>query len=209
MEQRLCSRPPPCRRVLRRCCVAVTARAKTRRKVIATLSKETETLLDRYLAGLGIVIPRDQPFIRNRSGHVYSKDTLGDDFRAVRNAVFPKDDRRLMDMRRTGNVEAMIGGAEPTHLSAKLGNTLSQSNQIYETYTPVQLAAVRQADKARVVGRRRLKLSKIAAGIKAEQNERLENKSRKFPTQAPAIESELKPTCEYTESRKVLAKTKG
>ena len=43
-----------------------TARAKTHRKVIATLSKETEALLDRYLAGLAIFIPRDQPFIRNR-----------------------------------------------------------------------------------------------------------------------------------------------
>jgi len=147
-----------------------TARAKTERDVIATLSIATEKLLDRYLASLGCVIPRDQPFIRNRSGHAYSKDTLSDDFRAIRKAVFPGDTRRLMDMRRTGNVEAVVGGAEPTHLSAKLSNTLAQSNQIFETYTPVQLAAVRQADKARVVGRRRLRLSNIAAGIKAEQS---------------------------------------
>jgi hypothetical protein len=148
-----------------------TARAKTERDVIATLSKATEELLDRYLVGLGVVIPRDQPFIRNRSGHVYSKDTLGDDFRKVRESVFPGDARRLMDMRRTGNVEAVVGGAEPTHLSAKLSNTLAQSNQIFETYSPVQLASVREADKAREVGRRRLKLSNIADGVKEEQTE--------------------------------------
>ena len=161
-----------------------TARGKTKRKVIGTLSKATQALMERYLEGLGAVVPADQPFIRNRSGHVYSKDTLGDDFRSVRNNVFPVDTRRLMDLRRTGNVEAVVGGAEPTHLSAKLSNTLSKSNQIFDTYTPVQLAAVRQADKARVVGRRRLKMSKIVADIESEQ----ENKSGNFPTRKQGIE---------------------
>ncbi len=115
---------------------------------------------------------REQPFIRNRSGHVYSKDTLGDDFRDVRAAVFPGDTRRLMDLRRTGNVEAVIGGAEPSQLSAKLSNTLSQSNQIFDTYSPVQLATVREADKAREEGRRRMRLSHIAAGILRRGRER-------------------------------------
>ena len=64
-----------------------TARAKTDRDVIATISPETQGLLQRYLDGLGFVVPPDQPFIRNRSGHTYSKDTLGDDFRTVRAAV--------------------------------------------------------------------------------------------------------------------------
>ena len=174
-----------------------TARTKTARDVIATISKQTEALLNRYLAGLGFTLPRDQPFIRNRSGHVYSKDTLGDDFRTVRTDVFPTDTRRLMDMRRTGNVEAVIGGAAPTHLAAKLSNTLAQSNQIFETYTPVQLAAVREADKARNVGRRRLKLSKIAVGIKVEQERVFENKSGNFPTVAPVAESELEPKASW------------
>jgi hypothetical protein len=123
--------------------------AKTSRKALATISKATELLIARYLAGLAFVLPADQPFIRNRSGHVYSKDTLGDDFRDVREIVFPSETRRLMDMRRTGNVEAVVGGAQPTHLAAKLANTLSQSNSIFDTYTPVQLAAVRKADLAR------------------------------------------------------------
>ena len=94
----------------------------------------------------------------------------------VRGVVFPGDSRRLMDLRRTGNVEAIAGGAEPAQLSAKLSNTLSQSNQIFDTYSPVQLAAVREADKARIEGRRRMKLSNIVAAIEAEQNPATENK---------------------------------
>jgi hypothetical protein len=150
-----------------------TARAKTGRKALATISKGTELLIERYLADLVFVLPADQPFIRNRSGHVYSKDTLGDDFRDVREIVFPGDTRRLMDMRRTGNVEAVAGGAQPTHLAAKLSNTLSQSNAIYDTYAPVQLAAVRKADQAREIGRREL----LTAGV---TRERKENESKEF-----------------------------
>ena len=159
------------------------ARAKTGRKAFATISKATELLIERYLAGLAFALPADQPFIRNRSGHVYSKDTLGDDFRDVREVVFPGDTRRLMDMRRTGNVEAVVGGAQPTDLAAKLSNTLSQSNSIHETYSPVQLAQVRKADLAREIGRELL-----AEGVTRERNE---NKSRNFPTEAPDPGSEL------------------
>ena len=50
-------------------CYFETARAKTDRDVIATISPETQGLLQRYLDGLGFVVPPDQPFIRNRSGH--------------------------------------------------------------------------------------------------------------------------------------------
>ena len=166
-----------------------TARAKTEREVVATLSSTTVILLDDYLTGLGFTVPPEQPFIRNRSGHVYSKDTLGDDFRDVRTVIYPGDTRRLMDLRRTGNVEAVAGGAAPAQLSAKLANTLAQSNQIFDTYSPVQLATVREADKARIEGRRRMRLSHIAASIRGEE----ENKSGNFPTPAPAKESELTP----------------
>ena len=85
----------------------------------------------------------------------------------------------------------MVGGAEPTHLAAKHSNTLTHSNQIFETYTPVHIAAVKQADAARKVGRTRLSCrNKIIAGIWAEQGTK-ENESGNFPTPAPAKESEL------------------
>ena len=54
----------------------------------------------------------------------------------MRTDVFPTDTRRLMDMRRTGNVEAVIGGAAPTHLAAKLSDTLAPSNQIFDPTRP-------------------------------------------------------------------------
>jgi len=90
-----------------------------------------------------------------------------------------------MDMRRTGNVEAVAGGAQPTHLAAKLSNTIAQSNQIFDTYTPVQLETVRKVDRAREIGRRQL----LAAAVAREQNE---NKNGNFPTPAPVSESELR-----------------
>jgi hypothetical protein len=64
-----------------------TARAKTHRDVIATILSETQGLVQRYLDGLAFVVPSDQPFIRNRSGHTYSKDTFGDDFRTCATRV--------------------------------------------------------------------------------------------------------------------------
>lgn len=78
------------------------------------------------------------------------------DFRAVRNVIFPGDNRRMMDLRRTGNVEAIAGGAQPTQLAAKLANTLAQSNAIFGTYSPTQLQVVRQADEMRRAGRQKL-----------------------------------------------------
>jgi hypothetical protein len=133
---------------------------------------------------MAFVLPPDQPFIRNRSQHVYTKDTLGDDFRDVRQVVFPGDTRRLMDMRRTGNVEAIAGGAQPPELAAKLSNTIGKSNEIFDTYSPVHLETVRKVDKAREIGRREL----LAAAVAREQDG---NKSGKFPTPAPVSESEL------------------
>jgi hypothetical protein len=167
-----------------------TSRAKTGRKALATISKDTE---------FAFVLPPDQPFIRNRSGHVYSKDALGDDFRDMRQIVFPGDARRLMDMRRTGNIEAVAGGAQPPDLAAKLSNTIGKSNQIFDTYTPVQLETVRKVDKAREIGRELL-----AAAVAREQEG---NKSGKFPTPAPVSESETRVKTINAEKGKWLIET--
>src|SRR5262249_5848298 len=40
-----------------------TSRAKTNLEAFATISKATELLIERYLAGLAFVLPADQPFI--------------------------------------------------------------------------------------------------------------------------------------------------
>ena len=132
------------------------ARVKTAKRAFATITQKTAKRHKTYLREFGVVIPPNQPFIRNRSGRAYTKDTLARDFRRVRNKLFPGDDRILLDMRRTGNVEAAVGGALPTDMSAKAGNSIDKSNRLFETYTPVQLEAVRRADRARERGRRKL-----------------------------------------------------
>ena len=137
-----------------------TSRKKTKKMALGTLSKRTCEVIDEYLAIIGFTIPPEQPFIRNRSGAAYTKDTLGDDFRFVRNGLFPKDDRTLSDMRRTGSVEAVAGKATPSMLSAKSGNTIGQSSKLHDTYVPTKLAVVRSTDRARAVG-----------GATREQNE--------------------------------------
>lgn len=87
----------------------------------------------------------------------YSKDRLVKDFAAVRAAEFgPEETRRLMDMRRSGSVEAVAGQVDAGALAAKMGNTIDESRELQKTYLPGQVAVVRQVDEARVIGRRRL-----------------------------------------------------
>ena len=135
-------------------------RAKTGRAAAGTLSRRAERLLEAYLERqyLGVQLLGDAILFRNRSGTAYTKDTLGDDFRSVRSIVFgPADQRQLADMRRSGAVEAVAGGAKGEQLSAKMANTLSASNRLHKTYVPVDVAAVREVDDARRVGRTRIR----------------------------------------------------
>jgi hypothetical protein len=132
-------------------------RAKTKKKAFGTLSERTSQAIEEYLKTIDFLILPEQPFIRNRSGRAYTKDTMGDDFRAVRNAIFPKDDRTLSDMRRTGLVEAVAGEATPSMLSAKSGNTIGQSSKLHDTYVPLKLTVLRNTDAAKALGRKRLR----------------------------------------------------
>jgi hypothetical protein len=67
-------------------------RAKTGRAAAATLSPWSPAILTAYVKKLGADVVPDAPIFRNRSGAPYSKDTPGDDFRAVHEA-FSKDDK--------------------------------------------------------------------------------------------------------------------
>jgi hypothetical protein len=135
------------------------ARAKTGRAAKATLSRRAEWVLRAYLASLPVELVG--PIFRNRSGRPYSKDTLGDDFKAVRELVFGDGEtRQVADFRRSGTVEALAGNAAPEKLSSKMANSLSQSNRLHKTYAPVQLASVRDTDLARRRGRAKLREQK-------------------------------------------------
>lgn len=129
-------------------------RAKSGRDAIGTMSKRTLRLLDAYLAAEPCEVGA---ILRNRSGAVYSRFTMPDDFRAVCETLFPGDRRTLADMRRSGAIEAVAGGAEPGMVSAKMANTIDTSNALHATYQPVDLASVRAADQARRLGRKRIR----------------------------------------------------
>jgi hypothetical protein len=89
-------------------------RGKTGKPVGGVLSDRALAAMQGYLEKLGIELHGEAYIFRNRSGAPYSKDTLGDDFRTVRIAVFGEGDKRtLADFRRSGAQEAIAGGATP------------------------------------------------------------------------------------------------
>jgi hypothetical protein len=134
-------------------------RTKTGRAALGTVSKRTERLIEAYLPatfGDAKLLP-DAMLFRNRSRGPYREDTLSDDFADAREITFPGDKRRLMDMRRSGTVEAVAGEAESMTIAAKMANSIEHANHLHKTYAPVELAAVRAADAARLRGRRRIR----------------------------------------------------
>ncbi|MDR3495347.1 MAG: hypothetical protein P4L82_12170 [Ancalomicrobiaceae bacterium] len=147
-------------------------RAKTGRSTIGTTSPRTAALLDAYWHRLGVEMTADAFLFRTRSGGKYRDDTLADDFASMREKVAPGDKRQLRDMRRSGAMEALAGGASGALLSQKLANSIQSSNTLQRTYTPVDIAAVEAADEARLIGRRRTR------GAKGEQE---------FSTQQPRL----------------------
>ena len=73
----------------------------------------------------------------------YTKDKLVSDLAEVRLELFgPEETRKLMDMRRTGAVEANAGNASVEFLAAEMGNSIDQNRRLQKTYMPVNAAAI-------------------------------------------------------------------
>jgi len=135
-----------------------TERGKTGKPVGGLLSDRALAALEAYLQRLDVELHGEAYIFRNRSGVPYSKDTLGDDFRAVRAAEFGEHERRtLADFRRSGAVEAIAGDATAPALAHAMGNTLATSNTLFATYVPVNLTTVRSIMEARRRGRSRMR----------------------------------------------------
>jgi Phage integrase family len=136
-----------------------TERGKTGTPVGGMLSARSMRLLGAYLEKLGVTLTGDAYIFRNRSGAPYSKDTLGDDFRAIRGAEFGPLERRMLghDFRRSGAVEAIAGQAQPAALAHAMGNTLSTSNSLYATYVPVNATTIKSVSEARKRGRKAMR----------------------------------------------------
>lgn len=134
------------------------ARAKTGQSALTRLGKRASALLRAYLATLPAGQLPAAPIFRNRSGAPYSKDTLGDDFRDIRGAA---ETRWIADIRRSGAVEALAGGASDEQIGAKLANSISTNAELRRTYLPAHEATVRLADEARKRGRRNIRNTKV------------------------------------------------
>jgi hypothetical protein len=80
----------------------------------------------------------------------YTKDKLVSDFAEERLELFgPGETRKLMDMRRTGAVEANAGGASVEFMAAKMGTFIDQNRKLHKIYMPINAAAGRAVDEAR------------------------------------------------------------
>lgn len=87
-----------------------------------------------------------------------SKNKMVDDFQVIRAAEFgPTERRQMQDMRRSGAVEAISGGAGAEQLSHAMGNTLSASNQLFKTYVPVDITSIEDVRDARQKGREKMR----------------------------------------------------
>jgi hypothetical protein len=119
-------------------------RGKTGVEVNVTLGKRASAILAAWLARLD---PMPQtPIFRNRSGAPYSKDTLGDDFRAIRG---PGERRTLADFRRSGTVEAIRGGATAEDIGFGMGNDFARSKSLQKTYAPANFETHKKVREAR------------------------------------------------------------
>ena len=116
--------------------------------------------------------------VRTRTGAAWVREPLAHDFADVRALAFPGDKRRLMDMRRSGVVEAVAGDAGPIGLAAKLANSIGRSNTLHKTYAPVDIEAVRNTDAARLKGRRRMRRRERKRG---KTLKKVAGRSLKFP----------------------------
>jgi hypothetical protein len=84
-----------------------------------------------------------------------STATPAHDFAAARAIVFPGNERKLMDMRRSGTIEAAAGGGGAVGIVAKMANSIGQSNALHKTYAPVDIEAGHNTDEARLQGRQK------------------------------------------------------
>jgi hypothetical protein len=94
----------------------------------------------------------------------YTKSSLNQDFRTIRELTFGKlEIRQLQDMRRSGAVEGDAGGASIEDQSNKMANTVDRNKQLRKAYNPVNVASVRRFDEARIIGAKKLQAAEQKA----------------------------------------------
>ena len=126
-----------------------TTRGKTGKDVIVAISTELGDDLMAYMNELGFELMPDQPLLRTvRDKRRYTKVRFTDEFAKIRKLAFGVEEtRKMMDLRRSGNVEADLGGASPDDRAEILANTLNKDAGLEATYTPPTVAKARKLAK--------------------------------------------------------------
>lgn len=128
-------------------------RQKTGTRILVRVDGQTRDVVSAYLESCPSALPK-APLIRRANGKGYiSKDTFGDDFRAVRSLAFPGDGRQFLDLRRSAATEARRGGATRDDLGKAMANRIDASDALAATYL---LDASDRVLDARETGRRKL-----------------------------------------------------
>lgn len=108
-------------------------RQKTGKRILVRVDADTAALVNAYLE-TRTALPAT-PLIARGNGKAYrSKDTFGDDFRAVRALAFPGDERQFLDLRRSAATEARRGGATRDDLGKAMANRVDASDALAATY---------------------------------------------------------------------------
>lgn len=127
-----------------------TQRGKTGKRVLHAVGADTLEVVDAYLGSMPQMLP-DTKMIRRYNGVPYrSKDTFGDDFRAIRTIALPGDTRQFLDLRRSALTEARLGGATKDDIGLAAANRVDRSAKLEETYL---LGASERVLEARHAGR--------------------------------------------------------
>jgi hypothetical protein len=167
-----------------------TDRAKTGKAAVATLTQWSRAILVAYVERFGAELLDTTPLFWTRGGkpvardggtgqwggdhgggkHVparpYTKSSLNQDFRKVRELAFGKEEaRQLQDMRRSGAVEGDAGGASIEDQANKMANTVDRNKQLRKTYNPHNVVSVRRYDDARVVGAQKLEEQRASKSV--------------------------------------------
>ncbi|MGV8830844.1 MAG: hypothetical protein ACOH2N_02615 [Devosia sp.] len=141
-------------------------RTKSGESAYGTLSPRSQRLAEAYICGLPYELRDDTAICkakgfrigesgrRLRASTPHTKETQNKDLLKIRTAVFGEAENRIiLDMRRSGAVEANAGRASVQPISANMGNSIDQSAKLQRTYMPVDVAAVLAANSARLVRR--------------------------------------------------------
>ena len=90
----------------------------------------------------------------NSVGDPMDRFHMADNFRDLRRVAFGKGEiRQFMDIRRSANLEADLGGASAQDRAAVMANALDKNKSLDAVYTPVTVARARKAQEARGAGR--------------------------------------------------------